>query len=157
VLIPIVECGEHSILYTIPSFSVITVRLRPISYQGYGTDEQVKLVDGFMWNDPSLQEHTFTTQIMDQLHSSKACLVEVRSFETRLRAHAGRPVEVSGEAILEGEKITALLSSTWGYIRWVYKWCHTPSFSTVYLFMQEGHVGYESAIKQFFHFLPINT
>ena len=76
VLVPILQYGEL-VNYTIPSFPVVSVRLRRITYQGYLSDDRLKVVDGFIRDDCSLWEHTYPTQIVVGLHPSKACLVEV--------------------------------------------------------------------------------
>ena len=87
VVIPIVRCSKNSISYRIPSFPVITVELRLIRYQGYLTDDQVKVVDGFIRDDPSLQQHTFPTQVIVGLNSTTACLLEVRLFSYKLQKY----------------------------------------------------------------------
>ena len=80
-VVPILECGEV-LSYTIPSFSVLTVKMRKVKYQcnvsdhGTGTNI-VKVVDGFMKDDPSL-DHLYPTEVAIKSNCRCACLVEVR-------------------------------------------------------------------------------
>ena len=60
VLVPIIHCGDL-VNYTIPSFPVVSVGLRRITYQGYLSDDQLQVVDGFIRDDCSLPEHTYPT------------------------------------------------------------------------------------------------
>ena len=79
-VIPILECGEV-LSYTIPSFSVVTVKMRRVKYQCNVSDEAmgtktVKVVDGFMKDDPSL-DRSYPAEVAIMSNSKNACLVEV--------------------------------------------------------------------------------
>lgn len=76
VLIPIIQCGD-AVRYTIPSFPVLTVNLRRIKYQGYLPDGTLRVVDGFIREHTSLQEHTYPSQIVVTLSRTSSCFVEV--------------------------------------------------------------------------------
>lgn len=78
-LVPVLECGEV-IFYTIPSFSVLTVKLRKIKYQCNVPDATgnpvVKVVDGFIKDDPSLNR-PYPAEVAVGSSCVNACLVEV--------------------------------------------------------------------------------
>ena len=79
-VIPILECGEV-LSYTIPSFSVVTVKMRRVKYQCNVSDEAmgtktVKVVDGFMKDDPSL-DRSYPAEVAIMSNSKNSCLVEV--------------------------------------------------------------------------------
>ena len=76
VLVPILECGQL-VSYTIPSFPVVTVNLRRIKYQGYLADGRLKVVDGFIRDETSLEEHTYPSQIVVTLSETDSCYVDV--------------------------------------------------------------------------------
>ena len=76
VLVPVLECGGL-VLYTIPSFSVLTVNLRRIKYQGYLSDGRLKVVDGFIRDERSLLEHNYPSQIVVKISATESCYVEV--------------------------------------------------------------------------------
>ena len=59
--------------YTIPSFSVITVKLREIKYQCQLPD---KSLDGFIREDLSLQR-SYPAEVLLKKGSKNACMVDV--------------------------------------------------------------------------------
>ena len=77
-VVSILECGEV-LSYTIPSFSVVTVKMRKVKYQcnvydhGTGTNI-VKVVDGFMKDDPSL-DCLYPTEVAIKSNCRCACLI----------------------------------------------------------------------------------
>lgn len=73
--VPVLECGEvYS--YTIPGFSVITVSLRRLRYQCIMPDQSIKVVDGFVRDDPSLQR-VYPAEMMVEMSCENACIVKV--------------------------------------------------------------------------------
>ena len=77
-VVPVLECGEL-MTNSIPSFSVLTVKLRRIKYQcnvNEAGKPAVKIVDGFIRDDPSLNRLYPAEVAVGSSHNS-ACLVEV--------------------------------------------------------------------------------
>ena len=72
--VPVVECGDLY-TYTIPSFSVITVKMRRIRYECI-VDEATMIVDGFIKDTPSLQR-LYPSELFVNVSCEKACYVEV--------------------------------------------------------------------------------
>ncbi len=62
-------------MYTIPSFSVITVQMRKIKYECI-VDEGTKILDGFIKDSPSLQR-IYPSELLVKISCEKACYVEV--------------------------------------------------------------------------------
>ena len=75
-LIPILGCYE-TYQYTIPSFSVVTVKIRRIKYQCILPDQSTKVVDGFIRDDPSLDSHLYPIEVSVTISSDNACIVKV--------------------------------------------------------------------------------
>ena len=73
--IPLLECGA-TCLYTIPEFSVITVKLRRVKFQCFMPNHTTKVIDGFIRDDPSL-DRVYPTEVMVQASSENACIVKV--------------------------------------------------------------------------------
>ena len=75
-LISLLECDE-AIAYTIPSFAVITVyvTVRRIRYQAFQDDGTIRILDGFIRDDPDLKTRNFPSQIAIEQNSSNACHV----------------------------------------------------------------------------------
>ena len=74
-IVPILRIGKI-VSYTIPSFSVITVKLREIKYQCQLPDNSLHTVDGFIREDLSLQR-SYTAEVLVKKGSEKACMVDV--------------------------------------------------------------------------------
>ena len=70
--VPILRIGKI-VSYTIPSFSVITVKLREIKYQCQLPD---KSLDGFIREDLSLQR-SYPAEVLLKKGSENACMVDV--------------------------------------------------------------------------------
>lgn len=64
--------------YTIPSFSVITVKMRRIRYECI-IEEKKEFLDGFIRDDTSLQR-LYPSELLVKISPEKACYVEV-SFD----------------------------------------------------------------------------
>ena len=66
--------------YTIPSFSVVTVKMRKVKYQcnvsDHGTGRDLSILDGFIKDDPSL-DCLYPTEVAIKSNCRCACLVEV--------------------------------------------------------------------------------
>ena len=71
----IVEAGEK-FAYTIPSFPVITVRLRHVKYRIMDVDGQLKVFDGFM-RDCSSINRPFPAMIVVGSGCSNAFFVDI--------------------------------------------------------------------------------
>ena len=72
----ILGCYE-TYLYTIPSFSVITVIIRRIKYQCIQPDQSTKVVDGFIRDDPSLDSRLYPIEASVAIGLDNACIVKV--------------------------------------------------------------------------------
>lgn len=81
-IVPVLECGEV-IDYTIPSFSVITVKLRKMKYQCNVSDEAgnsvFKIADGFIKDDPSLNR-SYPAEVVVGSSDDSACLIEASHY-----------------------------------------------------------------------------
>lgn len=79
-VVPLLECSEAVTLYTIPSFSVLTVKLRKIKLQCFVADDSgvpaVKIVDGFIKDHFSLNR-AYPAEITVGYSGDGACLVSV--------------------------------------------------------------------------------
>ena len=80
-VVPILECGEAVFWYTIPSFSVITVKLRKNTFQCFVPEDSgdaahpaVRDVHGFIKDHPSL-DMTYPAEITVGYSGDEACLV----------------------------------------------------------------------------------
>ena len=74
-IVPILRIGKI-VSYTIPSFSVITVKLREIKYQCQLPDKSLHTVDGFIREDQSLQR-SYPAEVLVKKGSENACMVDV--------------------------------------------------------------------------------
>ncbi len=81
-MVPLLECSA-AFWYTIPSFSVLSVKLRRIKFQCFVPDDSgvaelpaVKIVDGFIKDHPSL-DRTYPAEITVDYSGDGACLVPV--------------------------------------------------------------------------------
>ena len=70
VIVPILRIGKI-VSYTIPSFSVITVKLREIKYQCPLPDKFLHTVDGFIREDQSLQRSYPAEVLVKNLRDQK--------------------------------------------------------------------------------------
>ena len=75
VIVPILSIGKV-VSYTIPSFSVITVKLREVKYQCQLPDKSLAVVNGFIREDLSLQR-CYRAEVLVKKGSENACVVEV--------------------------------------------------------------------------------
>ena len=75
VTMTILEAGRLY-FYRIPSFAVITVKLRRLKYECTTLDGSVKVVDGFIRDDPSLNR-PFPAKITFGIGCEYACTVDV--------------------------------------------------------------------------------
>lgn len=73
--VPVLECDELY-PYTIPSFPVITVKLRRIKYECIVGQDQKEILDGFIRDDSSLQR-PYPSELLVQISPESACYVEV--------------------------------------------------------------------------------
>ena len=76
-LIPVIECLE-CYSYRIPSFSVITVQMRRIKFEVEMSNQNKKILDGFIRDYPSLQR-VYPAEISIEDSFDAAGLVEVSS------------------------------------------------------------------------------
>ena len=74
-IVPILRIGKV-VSYTIPNFSVITVKLREVKYQCQFPDKSLHTVVGFIREDLSLQR-SYLAEVLVKKSSDKACMVEV--------------------------------------------------------------------------------